>query len=250
MGVKKQRGFTIVETMIFLGISGLLLVGLLAGTTVAIQRQRYSDSVNTTQSFIQQQYSEALNVVNARRGNEVCNASNIVVASGTGTSEAPGTSDCLVLGRAIDVAVNGTKMTAYHVVGRPPAGEEDPDLTDDELLKQYQPTLVKNVEVDDYEVPWGAKISAMRQTQTGPVNRLLVLRSPRSGALYTYVYNTASGQSDASSGISVTNRSNPVAICIQSADIASSTSVVSVSMAGGPEAVQTAFDITNAGERC
>jgi Tfp pilus assembly protein FimT len=250
MAVATQRGFTIVETMIFLGISGLLLVGLLAGTTVAIQRQRYSDSVNTTQSFIQQQYGEALNVVNTRAGAEACNSSNVVVPAGSGSAEAPGTSPCLVLGRALDVEANGSDIIAYHVVGRPIAGEDDPNLTDDQLLQQYQPTLVKTIGANDYEVPWGAKISSMRQAARGPVNRLLILRSPRSGVLYTYAYNSVTGQANASSGISVVNRSSPVAICIQSADFVASTSVVSVSMAGGPEAVKTAFDIANVGEQC
>jgi type II secretory pathway pseudopilin PulG len=249
MGAKTQSGFTIVETMIFLGVSGLLLAGLLAGTTVTIQRQRYSDSVNTTQSFIQQQYSEALNVVNAREGTEACSASNVVVPA-AGSPELPGTSDCLVLGRAIDVSAGTGKAIAYHVVGRASSTAENPDLTDDQLLQQYRPTLVKNVAADEFDVPWGAKIIAMRQVGAGAVNRLLMLRSPRSGAIYTYAYDSLSGQSDATSGVSIANRSSTVSICIQSADIVSSTSVVSVSMSGGPEAVKTAFDIPNAGEQC
>jgi hypothetical protein len=247
MGAHKERGFTIVETMIFLGVSGLLLVGLLAGTTVAIQRQRYSDSINTTQGYVQQQYNEALNVVNNREGAEACNANNIVT---TGSTEAPGTSECLVLGRAIDISLSDETMTSYHVVGRAPANADDPAITDDQLLQMYQPTLVRNVEPDEFSIPWGAKIDAARKEGAGNINRILILRSPRSGVLYTYAYETSSGQSNASGGVSEANRRNTVSVCIQSPDIITSTSVVSIEMSGGPEAVKTAFDITNPGERC
>src|SRR5688500_5854731 len=103
MNIKMHPGFTIIETMLFLGISGLLLVMLLAGTTVTIQRQRYSDSINSTQSLFQRQFNEAMNVTNAREGKELCNASNFIVPTDDASAEARGTSDCLVLGKAIDI---------------------------------------------------------------------------------------------------------------------------------------------------
>ncbi|HYG84263.1 MAG TPA: type II secretion system protein [Verrucomicrobiae bacterium] len=248
MNIKTQNGFTIVELMLFLGISGLLLVMLLAGTTVTIQRQRYSDSVNSAQSFFQRQYGEALNVINARSGKEACSASNFIVPADDGSGEARGTSDCLVLGKAIDIP-RGNTLTSYTVVGRAPAAE-DTSLAEDELLQQYNPTLVREIEAEAFDIPWGASVVNARKDAGEQINRLLLLRSPRSGALYTYAYQSSSGGAAAKDGVTRANRRATVNVCIRSADIASSTSIVSIAMGGGPEAVQARFDVPAGEGKC
>lgn len=235
-------GFTLVETMLFLGISGLLLVSMLAGTTVTIQRQRYSDSVNSTQSFFQKQYNETLNVINARSGRELCNAANIIVPAEGGPAESPGTSDCLVLGRVIEIVPGSDKLDSFAVVGREPSADTTA-LRDDELFQQYNPTLVRASEVQSFTIPWGAKVLVARKSEGGQINRLVILRSPRSGALYTYGYQTAGGGVSLQDGVLSTNRRATVNVCVRSEDIASSVSVVSIAMGGGPEAVQSKFDV-------
>ena len=57
MSARTETGFTLVEAMLFLAITGLLTVGILVGSGVAISQQRYRDSVNSLKSFIQDQYS-------------------------------------------------------------------------------------------------------------------------------------------------------------------------------------------------
>jgi len=66
MVTKTQGGFTVIEVMLFLAVTGLLAVGILVGSGVAIGQQRYRDSVNTLKSYIQQQYSEVTSVINNR----------------------------------------------------------------------------------------------------------------------------------------------------------------------------------------
>jgi len=249
MDTKKQSGFTILETMLFLGISGLLMILLLAGTTVAIQRQRYSDSINSTQSFFQQQFSEALNVTNARSGKEMCSASNFIVPVEDGSAEARGSSDCLVLGRAIDIPTGNAPLDSYAVVGREPNTDVS-DLKDDELLQLYNPTLVRLVEAEHFRIPWDASIVAARKDGAEAINRILILRSPKSGALYTYAYQSAGGAAAIRDGIVVANRRQTVNVCIKSADIISSTSVVSIAMGGGPEAVGATFDVPDRAGKC
>lgn len=256
MGTKKQQGFTILETLLFVAITGVLLVSLLAGTAFVIQRQRYTDSVNATQGFFQQQYSEVLNVINERSGNEACeNAENLVQPADGAEAENPGTSRCVVLGKAIDVPTSvGERgsITSFTVVGSEPAGSIDPDITDDELIRQYQPALVRLIGVNRYEIPWGAQVVNAIQggPERAPINRLLLLRSPKSGVTYTYSYNTQDTGASVGVGVDAANRRYPVNVCLRSADLISSTSVVRIAMSGGPEAVSTAFDIANPAEQC
>ena len=53
-----KKGFTIIETMLVLSVTGLLSVGIMVGWSVNINRQRYDDSVNTFKSDIQQIFSD------------------------------------------------------------------------------------------------------------------------------------------------------------------------------------------------
>ncbi|MFV0484723.1 MAG: type II secretion system protein [Candidatus Saccharimonadales bacterium] len=57
----RRRGFTIIEVMLFLAISGFLLVGILAGTGAGIARQRYTDSVQHVAQILREQYSAVIN---------------------------------------------------------------------------------------------------------------------------------------------------------------------------------------------
>lgn len=55
-----KPGFTIIEVMLVLGLTGLLLVGLLGGTFSAIKAQRYNDSVRSFAEFLRTTYSEVI----------------------------------------------------------------------------------------------------------------------------------------------------------------------------------------------
>lgn len=69
----RRAGFTIIEVMLFLAISGFLLVGILAGTGAGIARQRYNDSVQNVAQILREQYSAVINTQIAERENsDVC----------------------------------------------------------------------------------------------------------------------------------------------------------------------------------
>src|SRR5438105_2731886 len=124
MGTKTETGFTIIETMLFLAVTGLLAMGILVGSGVAIGQQRYRDSVNSLKSYIQQQYSEVTNVANDRTKTWTCDANGNVTTGDATSSEARGTSDCVVLGRFITVDATGKGLTASNVIGVRGAGAE------------------------------------------------------------------------------------------------------------------------------
>lgn len=66
---KDKSGFTIIEVMLVLGLTGMLLIGLLGGTFSSIAAQRYSDSVRSFAEYLRQEYSEVLSPESLGAGN-------------------------------------------------------------------------------------------------------------------------------------------------------------------------------------
>src|SRR5680860_466471 len=126
-----KNGFTIIETMLFLGISGMLIVGILIGTGTSINVQRYHDSVTSFKSFLQQQYSDVSNI----RNESITNP-----CYGDETQNNPrGQSDCVVLGRYI-TTLDSKSFTVKSVIGYIPAYSLSPD-NDVDALKLYNITI-------------------------------------------------------------------------------------------------------------
>lgn len=117
-GINKiALGFTIIETMLFLAIAGLIFAGLVAGTNGAIRRQRYKDSVQGFVDDLRDLYSLVENTqVLKYDGTAKC----AVGTDGTDGSEGRGRSNCSVYGIYAIISPNhGNKNTieAYWVIG-------------------------------------------------------------------------------------------------------------------------------------
>jgi type II secretory pathway pseudopilin PulG len=186
MGIKTQNGFTIIETMLFLAVTGLLATAILVGSGVAIGQQRYRDSVNSLKSYVQQQYSEVTNVVNARNKSWTCDANGNVIASDASNGEARGTSDCVLLGRLMTVDSTGTKLTASNVIGYKAAGTGTGTAASDidELKTNYKLTA-SPIDQDIADVSWGAQVVKQKTTTPMPLS-MLIVRSPLSGSVMTF----------------------------------------------------------------
>lgn len=210
MATKINTGFTIIETMLFLGVAGALTIGVLAGSGIAINQQRYRDSVNSLKSFIQQQYSEVTNVVNARDGSEMC-TNAVVVESPTGNASQPrGTSDCMMLGRVVTVDPTGKRVTAASVVGYRLPGV--PEATSDIVEVRDNYRLGRStINQDSMEVDWGATIVRPGTTTPMPLS-MLILRSPLSGSIMTYV--SEGSAADLTSLVVVGNSNRTHNLCI------------------------------------
>lgn len=186
MGAKTQTGFTIIEVMLFLAVTGALTVGLLVGSGVAIGQQRYRDSVNSLQSYIQQQYNKVINVTNDRDKSWTCDSNGTVTqVDNPSAGEARGTSDCVVLGRLMTVDETGTNLKSSVVVGyrNPNAVTQLSDIN--EIATNYK-LGVTAIDEDDESVNWGAQIVKPKTTNPMPLS-ILVLRSPLSGTMLTFV---------------------------------------------------------------
>jgi type II secretory pathway pseudopilin PulG len=180
-----KAGFTIIETVLFLGITGLLVVGVLVGTGVSINIQRYRDSVVSLQSVIQQQYSEAADVVNMRGSGKTCNDDGSITDSAGGSTENRGQSDCVILGRIITPTNANYRLATASVVGVLP--DVNAYQTDADLLANAHLKIMTGTE-DSYILDWGARTVSVG----GAIKpfTILIIRSPISGNIKTFINNS------------------------------------------------------------
>ena len=187
MGIKNTHGFTIIEVMLFLAVTGLLAIGILAGSGVAIGQQRYRDSVNSMKSLLQEQYNQTSNTVNSRPGDESCpNAVVTEPPSSVPNPQARGTSDCLIMGRLIVVGADGKQLTGSSVVGYRTSDTAQQESTDiAELTTNYVLGVSPDGQLTD-TVEWDARVVEPKTTTPFPVS-ILIIRSPLGGSVMTFV---------------------------------------------------------------
>jgi len=175
MKLSNQTGFTIIETMLFLGITALLVMGVLVGTGTSINIQRYRDSVSSLQSVLQQQFSEVSNVSNDSLSND---------CYGDGSTNNPrGQSNCVILGRLITTA-NSRVLSIKNIIGRIPS-DSVAASNDVEALQQYN-VQISPIAGETYEIEWGS--SVVKPGGNIPmVFSILILRSPSSGVVRTFI---------------------------------------------------------------
>lgn len=253
---KTDSGFTIIESIFFLAISGLLVMAVLSSVTLTIQRQRYTDSMRNFQSYMQQQFTQTLNVVNQRPGNKTCDSSGI----NTDSTTRAGASSCVILGKLFMLRNDSELVNVFNVVGVEPSTPLDTSVATQErdIITAYNPNYSNFDEAGDYRLPWGARVvGSMKKTgvvaTSTSFNYLAILRSPRSGATMTYAYtagyqNGQVGRIPISSYLTSANENKDVNICIDSQDILTATSALRVSGQGAQDGVQALFDIDRAQE--
>lgn len=186
MGSSYKSGFTLIETMLFLAITGALVVAVLIGTGASINIQRYHDSVTSLKSFIQKQYSDTINVQNELQPTDISCDSNANVGA-PGATKPRGQSNCVVMGKhiTIDQGTITTRTVIGHEGGAP-IGSSEVDL-----MKSYNlSTLASSAETSQLE--WGAQIAwpisgggARNPTTPRPIS-ILIIRSPQNGEIYTF----------------------------------------------------------------
>lgn len=175
------RGFTIIELLLFLSISGLLFVALMTGISTSINQQRYRDSVASVNGLLQQQYSEVANTRNDRGDNWTCDSST-AVQNETG-GQARGTSQCVLLGRYVRTINNGSQLEMGNVIGSEPISSS-PLQGDLPALIAYSPKT-SPLGQTTATLEWGA---TLRDTSNHNANfAMLILRSPVSGLIRAFV---------------------------------------------------------------
>jgi len=240
----RDAGFTIIETMLFLAISGLLIVTLLAGTGASINIQRYRDSVQTFKNYLQNQYADVASVSNDRDNNWACDT-NAFTEVTAGVGEVRGQSKCVIIGKYVTVV--GSKTTEYSVTAfSPTTTATGGDI--DKLKTQY----VLNVAASSKEestLEWGTSLAWPAQDSKAGSERsvaILIIRSPDSGLLYTFTSNTVpeNPSPDTLKTLLVTGASTPgqgaQTLCLDSTGLftGENLSVYIAPFATGPSAIE------------
>lgn len=165
--MKQQGGFTIIEVILFLGISGLLTISLLIGISTAIQRQQYKDSVQSFANYLRGQYSAVINVQNDRQTGK-CPISSADVGAETNR----GQSSCVIVGRYISTvgAENNTDGREYS--SRPVYA-----------YKVRSDWIYKTGDATEYTVDWGTKTKFSNQAKNSAHIAILMYRHPETGQL-------------------------------------------------------------------
>jgi len=208
--IKTHAGFTIIEVMLFLAVTGLLAASILVGSGVAIGQQRYGDSVNSLKSYIQQQYSEVANVANDRDKAWTCNSSAAITQTDPSGGQPRGTSDCVILGRFITIDQTGTQLTTSNVIGFRKAGATDQSSDIAELATNYK-LSASPISQETQEVSWSAQVVKPKTATPMPLS-ILILRSPLSGTVLTFT--TEGVQTNLSSMIATGNMDKQRDLCV------------------------------------
>jgi type II secretory pathway pseudopilin PulG len=193
----RASGFTIIETMLFLGLTGLMLAGLLAGVTSGINIQRYNDASQTLKNLIHEQYAASINVQNSREDNQWrCNTVGGVVNDPV-SGDLRGQSRCVMLGRYL--IISDTETRSYPVTAYKRSDVDAPN--DVESLRVNYAINIAKTNVDEGQLEWGTRIawpksgSGSRAVTTPRSIGILIIRSPDSGQTYTFTSNDVPSKS-------------------------------------------------------
>lgn len=189
MGEKSKFGFTLIEVVLFIALSGALIVGIITSTSISINKQRYNDSVQSFAEFLRNIYSEATNVQN-------------IIDDGKnehGRSEKAIYGKLITFGESYNLdgkLNNDNSIFVYNIIGdisSNPIGEDA--LSSLSKLNANIGEVIVGEGINQlsligsayaYTPTYGARIE---QTNSNDLFKgaIMVVRSPLSGTFYTYI---------------------------------------------------------------
>lgn len=203
-----ERGFTIIEVMLFLAITGALFAALMIGVNNGVVQQRYLDSVRSYKSLLQQQYSEVVNVRNENLDGKCNNDGSINDQVSRSTPR--GTSPCVLLGRAIRITYdNGAQhVVTSSITGHDPTGfgqDADGDGIDDSTqingasdvtaLTVYYHAKLAIFDKETEDLDWQSLLTTVAsQGQRTPSKAvILIMKSPATGLVRVFASEDTNG---------------------------------------------------------
>jgi len=182
---RRQSGFTIIETMLFLGVTGLIMSFMLVGVSTQLNQRRYQDASTSLVTYVQNQYSLVSNVNNSRDPNESCSSGRI---DATGGSSGPGTSDdCTIVGRLLRSSDSGKTINATQVVATVDAASLPFSPGDSDVKILHDARLTTSLTTEPYSTQWGTSLVQPAPNNAQPSSfSVLIVRMPTSGVVHTF----------------------------------------------------------------
>lgn len=210
-GHANPKGFTIIEVMLFLAITGLMMAGVLAAVTGSINRQRYQDAATSLTDFIQGQYNLVDNVHTNRPTTLECDSGGFAI----GASQPRGASDCSIIGRYL-TTTDGKLITSQPVYAQRDIRmiNESDYTTEAEYIALLDLAMTDDYDGDsqDYRVSWGTYVYTDKTTPSAYTDfTMLLIKLPTNGLIRTYA--VANGDKTIAETISGTG-SEPFIICV------------------------------------
>lgn len=185
MSASSQKGFTLIEVIIFLAISALMLAGMLVGVGGSINHQRYEEANASLLDYMQSQYNLNDNVRNNRPDDLRCDSGGV---SSAGTAQSRGTSDCTIAGRVI-FSDNGRDINSRPVYATEEGDENDignePAFLDS--LGLIVAPATSEEDDDSYKTMWQTTLYTDKSAPTVQNDfSILIIRMPIAGVVRTY----------------------------------------------------------------
>lgn len=186
-----SQGFTIIEVMLFLAVSGLMLIVAFTGVRGRNASAQFTDSMRSLQSFIQKTQTDLYNGVNLRSDGQNCTidaSGNFSISGSTNR----GKSNCIMLGRLLEFTPNSSSVSVHSVVGRYLSYDDLSKVSGGDLdyIIASNPHIYSAPNLDsNYDIRWGTKfIKTNKPNQAGAISfvskTLAFLRSPAATTTY------------------------------------------------------------------
>ena len=191
MSDNSDRGFTIIEVILFLALTALFMMIAFAGISGRSGQVQFTDSMRSLASYLQRQYSDTLNGVNIRDNTLGC---QYAVGGGINfSSSEPGRSECTVMGKAVVFSDGSDAAGVYVIVGRfltqtvdsSDPNYLDPSLSDIDLIMAAEPVVLKDQLDEVYDLEWQSQF--VEPSGLGP-SAIAFIRSPRSSNIYPITF--------------------------------------------------------------
>lgn len=210
MATRKQSGFTIIEVMLFLGITGLVMAFMLTGVSSQLNQRRYQDATNSLLAYVQGQYNLVANVNNSRT-----TVGDGLGAACGGTTVA-GTSDCTVVGRVLHASPGGGSTTSEIISSWVIATTDVATLPSDATL--VAANLQASQDNETYDMQWGTQLVRANDHAAALTFSILIARSPTNGIIHTYI-NLGADKTPAEIAAASDNVAEDFRFCVDSAGL-------------------------------
>jgi type II secretory pathway pseudopilin PulG len=181
--LKQPNGFTIIETVLFLAISSLMIIGAMSAVSGRTQQVQFTDSIRSLESFIEGRISQVENgsITADLLG---CRFADPTYTINSTPSSSNGTCTFLGylfrLGNRTNGATNPTnsEVQVFQVYGRR-INTSDPCLKanpNEQIYCAYP--YVYPTPVETFQIPWGLEVTESETSTGEEINMFGYLRNP------------------------------------------------------------------------